>query len=110
MRVEYSPEFDRRLDSFYISIRDELNSPDTAARNVTRILDQCSLLAIMPRMGIGIQSEDGRDTGIRMLIIGSHVAVYRITEEYIDVVTLLDARTKEFAEVLEEIRQGIVKN
>ena len=110
MRVEYSPEFDRRLDSFYISIRDELKSPDTAARNVTRILDQCSLLAIMPRMGIGIQSEDGRDTGIRMLIIGSHVAVYRITEEYVDVVTLLDARTKEFAEVLEEIRQGIVKN
>ena len=110
MRVEYSPEFDRRLDSFYISIRDELKSPDTAARNVTRILDQCSLLAIMPRMGIGIQSEDGRDTGIRMLIIGNHVAKYRITEEYVDVVTLLDIRTKEFAEVLEEIRQGIVKN
>ena len=64
----------------------------------------------MPRMGIGIQTEDGRDTGIRMLILGSHVAIYRITEEYVDVVTLLDARTKEFAEVLEEIRQGIVKN
>ena len=110
MRVEYSPEFDRRLDSFYIYIRDELKSPDTAARNVTHILDQCSLLAIMPRMGIGIQSEDGRDTGIRMLIIGSHVAIYRISEEYVDVVTLLDVRTKEFAEVLEEIRQEIVKN
>ena len=110
MRVEYSPEFDRRLDSFYQYIRDELKSPDTAARNVNRILDQCSLLAIMPRMGIGIQTEDGRDTGIRMLILGSHVAIYRITEEYVDVVTLLDARTKEFAEVLEEIRQGIVNN
>ena len=110
MRVEYSPEFDRRLDSFYQYIRDELKSPDTAARNVNRILDQCSLLAIMPRMGIGIQTEDGRDTGIRMLILGSHVAIYRITEEYVDVVTLLDVRTKEFAEVLEEIRQGIVNN
>ena len=45
-----------------------------------------------------------------MLILGSHAAIYRITEEYVDVVTLLDARTKEFAEVLEEIRQGIVNN
>ena len=81
-----------------------------AVRNVNRVLDQCSLLAIMPRMGIGIQTEDGRDTGIRMLILGSHVAIYRITEEYVDVVTLLDARTKEFAEILEEIRHGIVNN
>ena len=110
MRVEYSPEFDRRLNLFYQYIRDELKGPDTAARNVNRILDQCSLLAIMPRMGIGIQTEDGRDTGIRMLILGSHVAIYRITEEYVDVVTLLDARTKEFAEILEEIRHGIVNN
>ena len=110
MRVEYSPEFDRRLDLFYHYIRDELKSPDTATRNVNRILDQCSLLAIMPRMGIGIQTEDGRDTGIRMLIMESHVALYRVTEECVDIVTLLDARTKEFAEVLEEIRQGIINN
>ena len=110
MRIEYSPEFDRRLESFYQYIRDELNSPDTAVRNVNRILDQCSLLAIMPKMGIGIYTEEGRDTGMRMLIMANHVALYRITEEYIDVVTLLDARTKEFGEVMEEIRQKVSRN
>lgn len=45
-----------------------------------------------------------------MLIIGSHVAIYRITEECVDAVTLLDARTKEFSEVLEGIRQEIINN
>lgn len=63
MRVEYSPEFDRRLNLFYQYIRDELKSPDTAVRNINRILDHCSLLIIMPRMGIGIQTEDGKGTG-----------------------------------------------
>ena len=110
MRIEYSPEFDRRLESFYRYIRDELKSPDAAARNVNRILDQCSLLAIMPEMGIGICTEEGRDTGMRMLIMTNHAAIYRITEEYVDIVTLLDARTKEFGEVLEEIRQRMSKN
>lgn len=107
MRVDYSPEFNRRLDSFYQYIRDELKSPETAVRNVNRILDQCSLLAIMPKMGIRIQTKDSRDTGMRMLIMESHVAMYRVLEESVEIVTLLDARTKEFAEVLEEIRQGI---
>lgn len=106
MRIQYSPEFDRRLDSFYSFIKDELKSPDTAVRNANRILDRCSTLAIMPMMGMGIQTEDGMDTGMRMLIMDNHVALYRITEEYVDIVTLLDARTKEFIEVLEEIRQG----
>ena len=60
----------------------------------------------MPRMGVRIQTEDGRDTGMRMLFLENQVALYRIAKEYIDIVTLLDVRTKEFAETLKEIRVG----
>ena len=66
MRIQYSPEFDRRLDAFYSYIRDELKSPQSAVTNANSILDQCSLLAIMPRMGAEIHTEDGIGTGIRM--------------------------------------------
>jgi len=105
MRIEYSPEFDRRLYAYSQYIRNELKSPDTSVISVNRILDQCSLLALMPMMGIGIQTEGGMDTGMRMLIMGDHVALYRVTGDYVDIVNLLDTRTKEFIDVLNEIRQ-----
>ena len=107
MRIRYSPEFDRRLDAFYSYIRDELKSPQSAVTNANSILDQCSLLAIMPRMGTEIHTEDGIGTGIRMLFLKNHVALYRISEDFIEIVTLLDARTKEFTEILKEIRTGV---
>ena len=107
MRIQYSPEFDRRLDAFYSYIRDELKSPQSAVTNANSILDQCSLLAIMPRMGTEIHTEDGIGTGIRMLFLENHVALYRISEDFIEIVTLLDARTKEFTEILKEIRTGV---
>lgn len=40
----------------------------------------------MPKMEIGIQTEDGRDTGMKMLIMTNHVAMYRITEESLKLV------------------------
>ena len=42
-----------------------------------------------------------------MLFLENHVALYRISEDFIEIVTLLDARTKEFTEILKEIRTGV---
>lgn len=106
MKLEYSPEFDRRLMAFHDYIRDELKSPETAVRNANRILDQCSLLSFMPMIGMSICTEDGRETGIRMLILEHHAVLYRICEDCVDISTLLDVRTEEFSKVIAEIRHG----
>ena len=106
MKLEYSPEFDRRLMAFHDYIWDELKSPETAVRNANRILDQCSLLSFMPMIGMSICTEDGRETGIRMLILEHHAVLYRIYEDCVDISTLLDVRTEEFSKVIAEIRHG----
>ena len=104
MKLEYSPEFDRRLKAFHDYIRDELKSPETAIRNINRILNQCSLLSFMPMIGMSICTGGGKETGIRMLILDHHAVLYRISEDFVDISTLLDTRTEEFSKVMEEIR------
>lgn len=104
MKLVYSPEFDRRLDAFYSYIKDTLKSPETAAANANRILDQCSLLSVLPEIGRCIFTEEGRDTGIRMMILEKHAVLYQILDECVYIANLLDARTEEFLKIIDEIK------
>lgn len=104
MEIVYSPEFDRALNDYYSYIKDQLKSPAAAARCANEILDRSEILKIAPLSGLAVFTESGKDTEIRILFSGHHAILYSIEEDAVRVSALLDMRTKESNDLLNEIR------
>lgn len=97
MNVRYTPEarMDIRAISAYIG--GELGNPAAAKRIVDNILKTCSHLKDYPYMGADLAAKTGRETTLRYLACGKHLAFYRVEASKISVVRILDGRTNYMA-------------
>ena len=74
MRLRYSPEAreDLRRASQYIAF--EFQNPKAARDLVQRIMRDCAALKRFPQMGMRLSEKIERETPIRFLISGKHIA------------------------------------
>ena len=93
MIIRYSPEAleDLRLVKEYIS--ENLQNPIASNRIINTIVKSCSNLKYQPKIGAELSTKTGRDTDLRYIISGKYFASYRIEEEYVSVIRILDGRT-----------------
>lgn len=95
MRIRYTPEAREDLLSIRRYIGEDRQNPFAADTVIKRIIQECSELKTMPEMGAPLASRIYRDVPYRYLVIGKHVAFYRVRDSVeIVVVRILDGRTQ----------------
>ena len=102
MRVRYSPE--AREDLLRISrfISLEYQNPQAAAAIIQKIMRSCSALKQFPQMGMRLSEKLQRETPLRFLICGNHIAFYRVEGTEIFITRVLDGRTNYLQLLFEE--------
>lgn len=94
MRLQYRPAAisDIRNSSDYIA--EVLKNRSAANRLKVRILEGISLLKDNPYMGTPLSSKyDGVPDDIRFLVISKQMVFYKVVENRIEIIRVLDGRT-----------------
>lgn len=94
MRLQYRPAAisDIRKASDYIA--EVLKNRSAANRLKVRILEGISLLKDNPYMGTPLSSKyDGVPDDIRFLVISKQMVFYKVVENSIEIIRVLDGRT-----------------
>lgn len=89
MKLRYTPEALCDLQEIKRYIKSELHNPTAASRITKAILDGCAQLKQFPEMGVSIA---GYETDLRMLVVESYIALYRIETENVSVGRIINAR------------------
>lgn len=92
MKLRYTPESRADLRAIRTYISKALGNPDAAERTVLRLLDACADLKQFPRLGRALSGRIDRETDLRYLVCGKHLVFYRIEQESVSVVRILDGR------------------
>ena len=93
MKLKYTPEAIRDLQAIREYIGKILHNPKAARRIVGNIIEQCESLKEYPKMGISFRERLDEETDLRYLLCEKYLAFYRIAEDRILVVRILDGRT-----------------
>lgn len=75
----------------YVSV--SLHNRQAAERILRRIADYCNTLKAQPKLGMSLAAKVGIDTDLRYLLCGNYLISYRIQNERILIVRILDGRT-----------------
>ena len=102
MRLQYTPQAIDDLKEIQSYIRHDLKNPQAAARISKRILDTCSILKDHPHAGTMLQSKIDRETDFRYIISGNYLAFYRVDDDLVSVVRILDGR-QDYLKLLFEV-------
>ena len=99
MTILYTPEARKDLiNARQYSIENFFD--ETAAKNLTKkIVEKVALLAENPEMGVPLQSRVNRSTDFQLLVIDKHIAFYRVLEDKIYIIRILDTRTDYMREI-----------
>ena len=92
MKLRYTPEALRDLQEIKRYIKSELHNPAAANRITKAILDGCSQLKQFPEMGVSIGAKPGYEPALRMRVVESYIALYRIETEVVSVGRIINAR------------------
>lgn len=99
MILRYTPEAYSDLNEIKRYATEELENPSASDRIISHILECCANLKEHNYMGMSLAAKTGRDTDLRYIICGKHLAFYRIEFEYISVIRILDTRTNYMREI-----------
>ena len=103
MRLRYSPEARADISATMRYIADELCSPSAGERIVGSILECCSRLKAHPELGASLAARTGLDTDLRYIVCGRHLVFYRIEEDFVSIIRILDGRTDYLKHIFEEL-------
>ena len=92
MKLRYTPEALCDLQEIKRYIKSELHNPTAASRITKSILDGCAQLKQFPEMGVSIGAKTGYETDLRMPVVESYIALYRIETETVSVGRIINAR------------------
>lgn len=106
MKLRYTPAARSDLREIREYIGGMLNNPIAANRITAGILENCSHLKEQPRMGAELSEKTGRETDLRYLICGKHIAFYRIEKDTVSVIRILDGRTN-YLRVLFQLQDSL---
>lgn len=99
MTILYTPEARKDLINARQYIIENFFD-ETAAKNLTKkIVEKVALLAENPEMGVPLQSRVNRSTDFQLLVIDKHIAFYRVLEDNIYIIRILDTRTDYMREI-----------
>lgn len=93
MKLQYTPQARQdlwRIEN-YISV--ELCNSSAANHIISGILKSCSKLKDQPVMGMSLAKKTGRDTELMYIITGKHLVFYKIEENCVSIIRILDSRT-----------------
>lgn len=93
MNVNYTPQARDDLRETYDYIADVLQNPAAAKQIIAKIVMSCGNLQNHPNLGFSLQDKIDRESDYRCLVCGKHIAFYRVLEEEVRIVRILDGRT-----------------
>lgn len=93
MKLRYTPQARDDLRRIRAYCTEELQNPSSGQRITARIVKSCEMLKEHPRLGLALRERIARNTDLRYLIQGSHLIFYRIAEDMISIIRILDGRT-----------------
>ena len=85
-KVVLTPEFKQEFKDIYAYIAEILLVPETAKKQVRRILDQVEKLNEMPNKFSLIEKEPWRSRGLRKLMVDNYIVFYYPNEQTKEVV------------------------
>lgn len=102
MKIIYTPAAYSDLLALNEYITDKLHNPIAAERIISHIVKSCSNLKQMPLSGMLLSSKIQVDTDLRYLICEKYLVFYRIAENEIHIIRILDGRTNYAAQLFEK--------
>ena len=93
MKLKYTPEAIRDLQSISSYIEDVLLNPKAAGRIKAGILQACSSLKQQPEMGGSVKAKTGYETDLRFLVCEKHLIFYVYEKGEVSVARIIDGRT-----------------
>lgn len=94
MKIVFSKAARQDLKEIDSYISDTLKNPIAAKSVIERILRSCNRLSDQPNMGVSLQEKCDRETDYRCLFCDNYIAFYRLTNDTVRVVRILDGRTE----------------
>ena len=92
MKLRYAPAAIEDLRCLRDYLRNELAQPLSAQRIPAEIVRRCGLLKKNPKLGPALQPRVRRETDLRYLVCGAHLAFYRVGRETVSVLRILHSR------------------
>lgn len=93
MIIRYTPAARADLADTYAYICDVLKNPDAARKVTGRIVENIAILKAHPLCGAELSGKVNRETDLRYLVCGKHIAFYRVQGPVISIIRILDGRT-----------------
>ena len=103
MILRYTPRARQDLNEIKNYVKNELANPQAAARIVERLLKGCSNLKSNPYLGLDLSSKIGQKTDLRYLILSNYIAIYRVENNLVSIIRIMDGRTDYLRYLLSEI-------
>ena len=92
MKLQYLPAARQGIQETRDYISNVLKNPTAAQKFVATMLRAVSLLKENPHMGTPLNSRFAVETDLRYLVVYKHLVFYRVTEDQILVVHVIDGR------------------
>lgn len=85
-KVVLTPEFKQEFRNIYAYIAEVLLVPETAKKQVGRILDEVEKLNVMPQKFALVEKEPWHSRGLRKLIVDNYIVFYMPNEKTSEVI------------------------
>ncbi len=105
MIVRYTPAARADIAGIRDYIVNVLQNPIAARNVVVRIIKRCGVLKEQPYCGGALAAKTGRDTDLRYLVCEKHIAFYRVQEQAVSVIRILDGRTNYIRTLFENMEE-----
>lgn len=92
MRLEYAPEALDDIQETKRYIATVLKNRSAANRITKMIVSNCRLLKEQPEIGMSVEARTGCSSDLRYLVCESWLAFYRIQDDTVRVVRVIDGR------------------
>jgi len=92
INLRYTPDAEDDLIEIKDYISEELNNPEAAIRIITTIAKRIRELQSFPLMGLNMSSIIDIETDYRYLVCGDYLAFYRIDEQNISIIRVLNGK------------------
>lgn len=92
MKIVYTPQAKQDLTEINNYISSDLKNPIAAKNVVSRILNGIHPLADFPESGMLLSEKTGRESNYRCLSVSNYIIPYRIENDKVIIIRILDAR------------------
>lgn len=103
MKIRYTPEARNDIKKAKQYILNNFYDQNAADKLGSGIVKTTMLLKEQPDMGRSLEKKIGRKTDMQYLLIGKFIAFYRVEDNYISIIRILDTRTDYMNEIFNSL-------